>query len=156
MDLIQERLSQGYTFTISTGSFRQDIFVVYGEYKKGNTLWDQTIESCKEEYRPRMKKLLKTAKEVIPFRGVYLSDAPLRVIWIQPTDDFSAFMGTLTHEVGHAVIDVLRYVGIPLVEASEEVYTYLIGDIIENLTWNIFEKEGTPIEEVLENKGEAK
>jgi hypothetical protein len=136
---IEERLQTGFTFCIGTGDKKQDVFVIYGNYKKDSSEWIETVEGTKEEYRKTMIKTLKSAKKVLPWKGVYLSDNPIRVIWIQPTDSISSLTSTVAHEALHATCDIMRYVGIPLTPASEEAYTYLMDYMVENIIWNILE-----------------
>lgn len=47
-------------------------------------------------------------------------------------------LGTLQHEILHATIEIMRTVGMPLSETSEEAYTYLQGYI----TKKVWEKLG--------------
>ena len=37
---------------------------------------------------------------------------------------------TVVHELLHAAIHILRYVGIPLTSSSEEAYTYLLDNLV--------------------------
>lgn len=138
---VEDALKSNFSFTIDTGAYKQHVFFIYGEYKKNNEVWNKTVENTKEEYKKQMIKGLKSAKKVAPFQGVYVSKFPIRIIWVQPKDNLSGFMSTLTHEVGHAVADIMRHVGIPLTESAEEAYTYLTGYMIENIIYNMFEYE---------------
>ena len=145
---VLEDLTRNYAFSIGTDIYRQTIFFIYGDYKKGNDIWKETIDNTAPKYKKRMKTLLKSAKEVEPFRGVYLQDSPIRVIWIKPVTGVSEFMGILTHEAMHATADILRYIGMALTPPSEEAYTYLLQHIVENICYNMFEVEPEPEVEV--------
>lgn len=43
------------------------------------------------------------------------------------------FLSYLTHELLHVVCHLFRKVGIPLSETSEEAYTYLIANLVNNI-----------------------
>lgn len=151
--MIEDKLNQEFSFSIGTDIYRKTIFFIYGDYKKGNKVWNETVSNVKEEYVKKMKKVLKSAKTVEPFRGVYLNDDPVRVIWIKPLDSMSEFMGVLVHEAMHATADILRYVGMALTPPSEEAYTYLLQHIVNTVVWNMFEVEVPTVVEAEEEIG---
>lgn len=51
------------------------------------------------------------------------------VIWMPAFNPAaSGHVDTLTHEMFHAVLDVMKEIGMPLRKASEEAYAYAIGN----------------------------
>lgn len=137
-DKIKERLEQDHVFSVATGMFKQDIMFCYGADK--DKLEAEVLEACKPEHHKKVKKIWKGFKKD-KFAGVYHAKQPVRIIYVTPQSTLSEFMQIMSHEVQHATVEILDYVGIPLGDDSEESYAYLLGDIIENIVYNMFEYE---------------
>lgn len=55
------------------------------------------------------------------------------VLWLQNAPKSEVDVNTLSHEAFHAAYDILKRVGVPLGDDSEEAYAYLIGYIVEQV-----------------------
>jgi hypothetical protein len=141
-----ERLEEEYVFTIDTGMFRQQIVFCYGADIKN--LEANVLEICKPEYRKKARKIFKGLLKGKPFSGLYHAKQPVRIIYVTPQTKLSDFMQIASHEAQHATLEILDYVDIPLGDDSEEAYAYLLGHIMESITYNVFENEGTEEEQI--------
>jgi len=136
-----ERLEEEYVFTIDTGMFRQQIVFCYGADIKN--LEANVLDCCKPEYHKKVRKIFKGLLKGKPFSGLYHAKQPVRIIYVTPQKKLSDFMQIASHEAQHATLEILDYVDIPLGDDSEEAYAYLLGHIMESITYNVFENEGT-------------
>jgi len=71
--------------------------------------------------------------------GVTITNDGLSFILLSDFDkDIANGFNSLTHEILHAVIDLLSAKGIKMTAATEEVYTYLMGYIVEEFCKQYF------------------
>lgn len=63
------------------------------------------------------------------------------VLWLQSLTQSPDDVSTLAHEALHAAYDILKNVGIPLGNDSEEAYAYLISHITEKVLKFVQSKE---------------
>ena len=66
--------------------------------------------------------------------GMYTTDDHLyHMIWINSRFDLPYTIGALTHEISHAVFNILELKGLKLSDSSEETYCYLVQWIVEKV-----------------------
>jgi hypothetical protein len=143
--MILERLKQETVFPIGTDMFRQEIIFVYGDDLL--TLEEKVLEAVKEEYHKKVRKIFKGLKKDNGVggekkkrsSGLYHAKQPIRIIYVSMQNTLSDFMQIMSHEALHATLEILDYVGIPLGDDSEEAYTYLLGHIVDNIVYKVFE-----------------
>lgn len=113
--------SKKKAFVLNTGCYRQDIIVTMN--MRGN---DVKKLFKKWQVKPLSEEFKKAIDEKDEGTGLYFyhSKEQHRLITLFPTDYANAIQ-VFDHEKMHCLADVLRYVGIPLTEDTEEAYTYL-------------------------------
>lgn len=102
--------------------------------------WEQAIDAISNQLEEGEKDDLIRATTKVNERGRHFTtNSGLSVVWIRQGLSPRETHSTITHEVVHASIEILKSIGINLCPKSEEAYAYLI----EHLVFEAGSKLGT-------------
>jgi hypothetical protein len=102
--------------------------------------WEQAIDAISDQLEEGEKEDLIRATPKVNERGRHFTtNSGLSVVWIRQGLSLRVTHSTITHEVVHASIEILKSIGISLCPKSEEAYAYLI----EYLAFEAGSKLGT-------------
>lgn len=115
-------------FVISVDMFNVDVIVLINGSKQENTQWLKRLMG--EKFSFFKEEMLEGWEDVSTEGRMIPCNAGFIVLLKVEKNRFRKFVGTLVHEMTHVSHYLLRDRRIPLLEDTEEVYTYLVQHLV--------------------------
>lgn len=113
--------------TIPIILYHKTLIVAIGDFDKDAIAEHIKDKECKKDFLKSVEK-----GDISAYDGLVVNIGyGNNVLWVQSLVNNPDDIGTLAHEAFHVTYDILKRVGIPLSNDSEEAYSYLIGYITE-------------------------
>lgn len=122
-------------FNIELHVYPYTVYVVIGKPELFRNCMDLTWKKPEEDIIEGWVKTLKQNQEEGHFATTFHLESNDVIIFfantVLPKQDPAMFQNYISHELFHAVSYVMKTIGMPLEEDSEEAYAYLLGYVTQ-------------------------
>jgi cell division inhibitor SulA len=122
-------------FRIKASPYQFVIFFVMGETPRQAKRWLRSFGIPPHEIDEMEGHASSSGVQAAVFYGLSGGDV---VLWMQKKPDTARWTALLAHELHHAVSYIMRIVGIPPTQDTEEAHAYLLQDLMQQVLTRVW------------------
>lgn len=131
----------GFCKVISVDLFCDEVIFVYDKEDEYIKKFINDVFEIDDEQLNELQELFDSSHKNNVAYYLTHPEIDVRLIRVKKASTYSDFLSVLSHEILHAVKDILESKRVPLNDDTEEVYTYLQQYLTKQITKEFFKDE---------------